>query len=182
MADASPRSPTKRAPQQRTAEGPLAFPEALIIAAALLALRPGWARTAYHRAAAHRSSASAWPLACGLTLQWALSPPTPGANDNASAVAAMLTCAERARGQLPDDVELWMVGTGAEEVGCCGMHGFVETPAGLADRRTFYVNFECVGGGCAALHPQRGPARRSASRRRSTRSHAALRPPAAMAR
>jgi hypothetical protein len=89
-------------------------------------------------------------LITGLTLQWAWSPPTPGANDNASAVAAMLTCAERLAGELPDDVELWMVGTGAEEVGCCGMHGFVEHHAAWPADTTYYVNFECVGGG--ALH------------------------------
>lgn len=84
------------------------------------------------------------------TLQWATAPATPGANDNASAVAAMLTCAERMVGQLPADVELWCVGTGAEEVGCVGMRRLVETHPEWTRESTLFVNFECVGGG--ALH------------------------------
>jgi hypothetical protein len=86
----------------------------------------------------------------GATLQWATAPPTPGANDNASAVAAMLTCTERLLGNLPGDVELWCVGTGAEEVGCVGMRRLLDTHPEWNRESTFFVNFECVGGG--ALH------------------------------
>ena len=67
-----------------------------------------------------------------------------------SAVAAMLTCAEQLLAQLPDDVELWIVGTGAEEVGCRGMHAFVSAHAQWPIDATYFVNFECVGGG--SLH------------------------------
>jgi Iap family predicted aminopeptidase len=49
--------------------------------------------------------------------------------------------------QLADDVELWVVGTGAEEVGCCGMHAFIERHRDWPPDATFFVNFECVGGG-----------------------------------
>lgn len=83
-------------------------------------------------------------------LQWGQAPPSPGANDNASAVAAMLTCAEQLLAQLPEDVELWVIGTGAEEVGCCGMTAFVDAHPDWPVDRTFFVNFECVGGG--SLH------------------------------
>mgnify|MGYP000716076333 CR=1 FL=1 len=69
-----------------------------------------------------------------------------GANDNASAVAAMLTCAEHLLPALPADVELWVVGTGAEEVGCAGMRAFVEQHS-FPSEGTYWVNFECVGGG-----------------------------------
>ena len=71
----------------------------------------------------------------------------PGANDNASAVAAMLTCAEQVLAGLPDDAELWIVGTGAEEVGCCGMKAFVAEHADWPLDSSFFINFECVGGG-----------------------------------
>lgn len=130
--------------------GPLAFPEALMVAAALLAVT-GW-MGAHGFLFGLLATVVGLGLAatCAMTLQWALSAPTPGANDNASAVAAMLTCGERLAAELPDDVELWMVGTGAEEVGCCGMHGFVERRTDWPIDSTYYVNFECVGGG--ALH------------------------------
>jgi hypothetical protein len=127
--------------------GPLALPEALQVAAAMVAVG-GWL-------GAHGALFGLLELVVGaglgltlaLTLQWALSPPTPGANDNASAVAAMLTCAERLAPQLPSDTELWVVGTGAEEVGCCGMHDFVDRHRDWPLESTFFVNFECVGGG-----------------------------------
>ena len=130
--------------------GPLALPEALMIAAAVLAVAGWMGAHGFTFGVLRVVVGLGLALACGLTLQWATSPPTPGANDNASAVAAMLTCAERLAAELPDDVELWVVGTGAEEVGSCGMHGFVERRAAWPTQTTFYINFECVGGG--ALH------------------------------
>ncbi len=86
-------------------------------------------------------------IVCGIGLQWLASPPTPGANDNASAVAAMLLCAEKLSGRLPPDTELWLVGTGSEEDGCNGMHAFVDRHRDWPKDRTYFVNFECVGGG-----------------------------------
>ncbi len=80
-----------------------------------------------------------------IPLQWALSPATPGANDNASAVASMLTCAEELIQNLPADVELWVAGTGAEEVGHGGMKHALR-PDWPKDS-TYCVNFECTGGG-----------------------------------
>jgi hypothetical protein len=130
--------------------GPLVMPEALMIGGALLAVF-GWMGAHGLLFGVLRFAVIVGlAIACATTLQWALSPPTPGANDNASAVAAMLTCAERLAPRLPADVELWMVGTGAEEVGCCGMHAFVERHRDWPLDTTLFVNFECVGGG--ALH------------------------------
>ncbi len=62
----------------------------------------------------------------------------------------MLTCAEQLLALLPSDVELWLVGTGAEEVGCCGMHALLAAHPDWRPEATYFVNFECVGGG--ALH------------------------------
>jgi hypothetical protein len=127
--------------------GPLALPEAFMIAGALVAVA-GWIGAhGVLFGVARLITEAGLLLTAGLTLQWAMSPPTPGANDNASAVAAMLTCAERLVPQLPPDVELWVVGTGAEEVGCCGMHAFVASRRDWPIESTYFVNFECVGGG-----------------------------------
>jgi len=127
--------------------GPHAIPEALLLAAALLALA-GWLG-----AGGFLFGLLATLDGVGLVLtalagvEWAFAPASPGANDNASAVAALLTCAEQVLARLPSDVELWLVGTGAEEVGCCGMHAFVEGRADWPAERSFFLNFECVGGG-----------------------------------
>jgi len=86
-------------------------------------------------------------VVCGVGLEWLASPPTPGANDNASAVSAMLLCAEKLRSELPPDAELWVVGTGAEEDGCNGMHAFVAQHRDWPTDTSRFINFECVGGG-----------------------------------
>ena len=127
--------------------GPLALPEGFMVAGALIAVAAWLGAHGLLFGAARLVTVGGLALTGALTLQWALSPPTPGANDNASAVAAMLTCAETLATRLPSDVELWVVGTGAEEVGCCGMHAFVDAHRDWPADATFFVNFECVGGG-----------------------------------
>ncbi len=89
-------------------------------------------------------------IGVALGLQWGLAAASPGANDNASGVAAMLTCAEQLMAQLPEGVDLWAVGTGAEEVGLCGMRAFCDDLTDPAPEATYFVNFESVGGG--SLH------------------------------
>ncbi len=86
----------------------------------------------------------------GAGLQWAMARPTPGANDNASAVAAMLLAAEQLKAQLTGDVEIIAVGTGGEECGCGGMRELLQGHPHWDRERTYFINFECVGGG--ALH------------------------------
>lgn len=139
-----------RARGEKPPAGPLVLPEALMIAGALVAVAAWLGAHGALFGLLRFVVDLGLAITCALTLQWALSPPTPGANDNASAVAAMLTCAERLATELPSDVELWVVGTGAEEVGCCGMHGFVARHSDWPLDATYFVNFECVGGG--ALH------------------------------
>lgn len=130
--------------------GPIVFPEIGVHVAAVLAIA-GWM-------GAHGflfwliSAVTLGILVFGTvaTFQWATAPPTPGANDNASAVAAMLTCAERLLPAVPDDVEIVCVGTGAEEVGCIGVRRLIDSHPEWQPDSTYFVNFECVGGG--ALH------------------------------
>lgn len=127
--------------------GPLALPEALLIGASLVAVAT-WLG-AHGLLVDLLKVAVVVPLLgiAGFSLQWAMARATPGANDNASAVAAMLTCAERLLRQLPEDVGLQVIGTGAEEVGCCGMRGFIDRHSHWSPESTYFVNFECVGGG-----------------------------------
>jgi len=130
--------------------GPIVFPEVAIHAATVLAIA-GWMGA---------SGPLFWLIKVGAlgvlifgtiaTFQWATAPPTPGANDNASAVAAMLTCVEGLLPRIAGDVEVWCVGTGAEEVGCVGMARLLDSHPEWERDSTYFVNFECVGGG--ALH------------------------------
>jgi hypothetical protein len=84
-------------------------------------------------------------VVCALGLQWALAKTTPGANDNASAVAAMLQAAETLNRELPDDTELWVVATGAEEIGSRGMQAFMNRHPHWPRERCLFINFESVG-------------------------------------
>lgn len=139
---------TGRALRRQDGQPPaaLSVPAALLIGAVVLALSSWFGGYGFLFNLLRVFTGMALLVACGLGLQWAASPPTPGANDNASAVAAMLSCAERLLTALPGDVELWVVGTGAEEVGCGGMRAFVEQHSWPTEG-TYWVNFECVGGG-----------------------------------
>ena len=139
-----------RARADRPPPGPFSMLETLLIAAVVIAIAAWMGAHGSLFGILRVVVGVGLAVVCAATLQWAFSSPTPGANDNASAVAAMLTCAERLAPQLPGDVELWVVGTGAEEVGCCGMHGFVTRHDDWPIDKTLFVNFECVGGG--ALH------------------------------
>jgi hypothetical protein len=124
--------------------------ETLLLLAAVLACAAWLGAEGFLVGFARFLIGAALAAGCAAALQWAWAAPTPGANDNASAVAAMLTCAEQLLAQLPEDVELWIVGTGAEEVGCCGMGAFVDAHPDWPVESTCFVNFECVGGG--SLH------------------------------
>jgi len=131
----------------RTPVRPHALPRALLVTAALVALAGWLGAEGFLLGTVRVVMVAALVLGCAATLQWATALPTPGANDNASAVAAMLTCGEQLLAQLPDDTELWIVGTGAEEVGCRGMAEFLEEHPDWPQDSTYFVNFECVGGG-----------------------------------
>lgn len=73
----------------------------------------------------------------------------PGANDNASGVAAMLALAERFASLRPQGTELWFVATGCEEVGLVGMLAFLARH-GEELRDADFLVLDNVGAGCPA--------------------------------
>jgi hypothetical protein len=76
----------------------------------------------------------------------ARSPVVPGANDNLSAVATLLSVAERLAEQPLEGVRVLLLSTGSEESFMEGMRGFVARHrAELDPRHTRVVALECVG-------------------------------------
>jgi hypothetical protein len=60
-----------------------------------------------------------------MTIQPDMTPYTPGANDNASGAAIVLTLAERLKDEPLANTEVWTVNSGCEEVGCYGAIAFL---------------------------------------------------------
>jgi hypothetical protein len=131
-------------------QAPQALPELLVLAGASLAVASWLGAEGVLIGLARFALGAGLAVGAALALQWASAQPSPGANENASAVAAMLTCGEQLLASLPEDAELWLVGTGAEEVGCSGMRAFCQAHGDWPRDSSFFVNFKCVGGG--ALH------------------------------
>lgn len=129
---------------------PLALPYYLLLAAVLIAFMEWTGSHGALFAFARSLTIVGLVLATGLGLQWAMARATPGANDNASAVAAMLLAAEALKDNLPEDTQLLVVGTGAEECGNRGMWELVDGHPYWDRASTYFLNFECVGGG--SLH------------------------------
>jgi hypothetical protein len=78
----------------------------------------------------------------------ALSEAVPGANDNASGVAAVLELARKLEAEPPHHLDVWVVLTGANEGLMLGMREWMRAHREDIDpRRTFFVNFESVGRG-----------------------------------
>jgi len=132
------------------ARGPFALPERLLWAAGAIAAASALGAEGWLFDLARFAVGALLAFGVFAMLEWALAPYTPGANDNASGVAAMLTCGEQLLARLPSDVELWVVGTGAEEVGYCGMRALLDAHPDWRADQTCFVNFESVGGG--SLH------------------------------
>jgi hypothetical protein len=80
-------------------------------------------------------------------VQWALDARAPGANDNASGVAAMLTAVEQLAAQIPPDVELWCAATGAGQTGSQGVRALFDAHPEWRGDHTAIVSFDCVGEG-----------------------------------
>jgi hypothetical protein len=86
-------------------------------------------------------------LALPLLVDVALSGVVPGANDNASGVAAALRLAERYGGSL-ERFDVWVLLTGAEEALADGMRGFLRRHRkDLGRERTVFLNLDEVGAG-----------------------------------
>lgn len=89
------------------------------------------------------------------TLQADLTPYSPGANDNAAAVATVLTLAETLAERPLRHTEVWLLFSGCEEVGCYGMRAFLEEYAAeLGDAR--FIDFEMVGHGLPGIVTEEG--------------------------
>ncbi len=83
-----------------------------------------------------------------LLVDIALSPVVPGANDNASGVATVLSLAEILERDPLDNLDVWVVLTGAEECLQEGMRGFMRSHRDELDRgSTYFVNVSAVGYG-----------------------------------
>ncbi len=77
-----------------------------------------------------------------------LSDVVPGANDNASGVATVLSLADELSANPPAHLDVWVLLTGAEECLQEGMRSFVRAHRGDLDRETtYFVNVDTVGRG-----------------------------------
>jgi hypothetical protein len=88
----------------------------------------------------------------------ARSPIVPGANDNLTAVAALLALAERLRDEPVFGVRVMLVSCGSEEVLQGGIHGFAKRYFPSLDREiTSFVNLETLGSPRLVLLEGEGP-------------------------
>ena len=72
-----------------------------------------------------------------------------GANDDASGAAVILSLAEDLKNTPTENLEVWVVATGAEESGLCGMTHFLRKGMGrrLDKKTTYFINFDNLGSG-----------------------------------
>ena len=79
-----------------------------------------------------------------MMLVWATAPPARGAND-ASGLAALLSCSEQVLALLPGDTELWVVASGAGKVGARGLRAFVAEHGDWPAETALFIDFETLG-------------------------------------
>ena len=93
-----------------------------------------------------------------LLIDIALSDIVPGAYDNASGVAAVLTAAEELTANPPENLDVWVVLAGSEESFCEGSRAFVKSHRKEFDRATTaFVNVDSVSYGGVAYEISQGP-------------------------
>ncbi|MBE0410405.1 MAG: M28 family peptidase [Anaerolineales bacterium] len=95
-----------------------------------------------------------------LCIQADLTPHSPGANDNASGVAAVLAIADRLVQTPLENTEVWTVFTGCEEVGAYGMQSFLDTYAANFDDEVVFLILDEVGFGVPKFLSKDGIIRR----------------------
>src|SRR5262245_11167421 len=84
-------------------------------------------------------------LAAFLLIDIALSQIVPGAYDNASGVAAVLSAAEELSASAPENLDVWIVLTGSEESLCEGSRAFIRSRRKELDRpTTYFLNVDSV--------------------------------------
>ena len=96
-------------------------------------------------------------IAAFLLIDIALSEIVPGAYDNASGVAAVLSAAEDLTTDPPQNLDVWIVLTGSEESFCEGSRAFVRSRRKDLDRAsTYFVNVDSVSFGRVAYEVSQG--------------------------
>jgi hypothetical protein len=96
-------------------------------------------------------------IAAFLLIDIALSEIVPGAYDNASGVAAVLSAADELTTSPPENLDVWVVLTGSEESFCEGSRAFVRSRRKQLDsERTFFVNVDSVSNGQTAYEVSQG--------------------------
>ena len=96
-------------------------------------------------------------VAAFLLIDIALSEIVPAAYDNASGVAGVLSAAEELTANPPDNLDVWVVLTGAEESFCEGSRAFVRAHRNELHRdRTAFVNVDSVSYGGVAYEVSQG--------------------------
>src|SRR4051794_25610649 len=96
-------------------------------------------------------------IAAFLLIDIALSEIVPGAYDNASGVAAVLSATEELTTDPPQNLDVWVVLTGAEESFCEGSRAFVRSRRKQLDRAsTYFVNVDSVSSGQVAYEISQG--------------------------
>src|SRR4051794_34492590 len=93
-----------------------------------------------------------------LLIDIALSDIVPGAYDNASGVAAVLSAADELAAKPPENLDVWIVLAGSEESFCEGSRAFVRSRRKEFDRaNTAFVNVDSVSFGEVAYEISQGP-------------------------
>ena len=93
-----------------------------------------------------------------LLIDIALSDIVPGAYDNASGVAAVLSAADELTANPPENLDVWIVLAGSEESFCEGSRAFVRAHRKEFDRETTsFVNVDSVSFGQVAYETSQGP-------------------------
>jgi hypothetical protein len=96
-------------------------------------------------------------VAAFLLIDIALSEIVPGAYDNASGVAAVLSAAEELTTDPPENLDVWVVLTGSEESFCEGSRAFVRSRRKELDRATtYFLNVDSVSHGGIAYEISQG--------------------------
>jgi len=141
----------------KVARGPAFFAEIALWSVAAMLLARWLGASGFLLAAATLLVGVALLAVAAVSLWQARAVYAPGANDNASGIAAMLTAAEQLLALLPRGVELWVVASGAGCSGCSGMRAFVDAHRDWERDHTLFVHYKCVGGGGLHYIRREGP-------------------------
>jgi acetylornithine deacetylase/succinyl-diaminopimelate desuccinylase-like protein len=132
----------------------------LVLVAHLDTQRAGlmWSRRIMEAGAGRRLRSRSMTPAAGpaaVAIATGSRPPVPGANDNASGVAAVLEVARRLVAEPLEGTDVLVVLPGAEEAGMGGMRAFLGRH-GLDPARTFVLGLDTVGSGAPVVAAAEG--------------------------